>query len=144
MSRPFASSASQASTTWRKSLRQRPKLSFTYTTGTPASRARSASLAMRSAAGLAAASSCSASGKSKGLMTSMSSSAARWLSGALPCKSVSVPLCVAISSIAGSRGDNRGAAPTPAHPKLRTGRPPGDPGASAVGAIAVLFRGGTA
>src|SRR5687768_10612467 len=75
----------------RKSERHLPKLSLTYTTGTPASRARRLSLATARAASRARASICCPPCHSKSLIMSISSSATRQSSGALPCRSPDLP-----------------------------------------------------
>src|SRR5689334_13818941 len=61
----------------RKSERQRPKLSFTYTAGMPASLARILSARMARAAASARSSMASAPSKSKALIMSMMRSATR-------------------------------------------------------------------
>src|SRR5687767_11730983 len=82
----------QCSSRPRKSERHLPKLSLTYTTGTPARRARCLSLATAPAAARARGSICAPPSHSKSLIMSISSSATRQSSGALPCRSPGLPL----------------------------------------------------
>src|SRR5215210_4950025 len=75
MAAPARLGSLHAATIVLKSERQRPKLSLTYTTGTPARWARSRSRAMRRAEASARRANADPPGKSKRLMTSMRRSA---------------------------------------------------------------------
>src|SRR6185503_3643112 len=103
MSLPRIPSRRQCASVPRKSERHFPKLSFTYTTGAPARRARRLSVAIAFAAASARGSIASASSKSKALIMSMINSATRHSSGALPCRSRVSPGFLALE-----RGIERG------------------------------------